>query len=132
MSVIVHGPRIAILLFLGFACATKLWGGYQPEFAISEGLFWAATILEIGLMVGLLIRSTRAWALIGCGVLAAVGIGIEFWGRGETCGCLGSMIRLTSAQHVLLNATLGALAVVAWCQETGVRSVPAGQPAESA
>lgn len=121
------GSRVALLVVLSTTCAAKLWSGHQPHFALSREVFIIATIVEIALVCGLLVRRLRAWASVGVGVLAAIGIVVEFFGRGRTCGCLGSVIRLTSAQHILLSATVGALAVVVWYCEVDERSSLTGQ-----
>ena len=114
--------RVTLIVFLGASCAAKLWSGHEPHFAVSRGVFVAATVLEIGMILGLLIKRLRAWASSGVALLAAIGICIELLARGKTCGCLGSVIRLSSAQHVLLNATVGALAVLVWYRVMESRS----------
>jgi hypothetical protein len=124
VSVIACGPRVLLLVFLATACTAKLWDGYQQHYAISRSLFVTATSLEVAFVLGLLVPRFRAATSAGVGVMAAIGIGVAFWSQGKSCGCLGSMIRLTSAQQILLNATVGALSVVAWHCEVMARQAP--------
>lgn len=118
MSIAAGGLRATLFLFLTGSCVAKLWSGHQPHYAISEGVFVAATIAELSLAFGLLIPRLRTFAAIGVGAMAAIGIAIASIGHGKECGCLGSIVVMTAAQHVLLSSSVGTLAVLVWLCES--------------
>lgn len=121
--------RLALFSALIASCIAKLWGGHQPEYVLSQTAFVAATLAEGVLAFGLLVPRLRTWSAVGIGAMAAVGISIAFWGQGRTCGCLGSMMRLTASQHVLVSATVGVLAVLVWHVEVAERRAWPSDPA---
>ncbi len=106
--------RVFLAVFLRATCVGKLWSGYRAYYSIPQQVFVLAIIVEMILMLGLLVDKCSHLASIGVGLMAAIGTAIEMFGRGATCGCMGSMVRLTSGQHILVDATIGALAVVVW------------------
>lgn len=114
MRLIASYTRVGLAGFLALTAVGKLWSGYQSHFSVSHELYAIAIVVELLLAVGLLFDESGRVASVGVGVLAAAGIAIEIFGGGGTCGCLGSLIQLTSAQHIIVNATAGALAVVVW------------------
>lgn len=115
-------PTLLLATFLSATCVAKLWGGYDATYAISEPWFVAVTVMEVLLVFGLISPRWCSVSSIGVGAMAAVGIVIEVAARGRTCGCLGALGRLTSAQHVMLNATMGAIAVLVWHSKCGEQS----------
>lgn len=107
-------PRLALVFFLSVTCVAKVWGGYAVHYAITRELFVVGIVLEGILVMGLTRERWCVLASIGVATLAAVGIVIQLVARGKTCGCLGALGRMTSGQHVLVNATMGAIAVLVW------------------
>lgn len=68
--------------------------------------------MEVLLAAGLCMERWVVWAATGvCGV-AAAGLVMEMLGHSGMCGCLGTLMRMSSGQHMLLNGTVGALAVL--------------------
>jgi hypothetical protein len=127
--VITTCSRGVLAALLAIACLGKLLGGYQEYFAIPESMFLASIGFEACLLIGLLTK--RHWRLsaLGVGLLSAIGIGIELLGSGATCGCLGSLVRLSAGQHVLVNATAGAIAcmIVMFKESEGNRGLDLGR-----
>ncbi len=121
MKAITTYLRVILAVFLAATCVSKLFGGYQTHYLISQELFAVAIVIEVILTLGLLVERFCYIASVGVAILAGIGIGIEVLGRGTTCGCLGSLVRLTSAQHILLNATAGAVAVIVWSGKSDER-----------
>jgi len=120
MKACAKGLAIVLVIFLGLTVGAKFFGGYRQSFSVSREIFIVATIVEVALAFGLLLSRLRRLAAVGVCVMALLGIAVELLSGGATCGCLGATIRLTSAQHILINATVGALAALVWGNEIAV------------
>lgn len=118
--------RIALAAFLTVSCIAKWIGGYQQHYSIPESLFVLAIGAEMVLVPGLLIHKYYRLAAAASAVMAAVGATLEFLGGGATCGCMGSMFRMTPGQHILLDSTVGALAVMIWMAPDEASPAPRG------
>lgn len=88
----------------------KLFGGHDPAGILSEGMTYlvagAEAVAASMLLLGLATRVSAGLVLCLCvaGVLGSVL-------SGRPCGCLGANVQMNAAQHAVMSAGLGLLAI---------------------
>jgi hypothetical protein len=105
--------RVALGSSVLFFASAKLLTPHDGQLAISGSLYYGAALLELACAALLFSRLRRPAILL----LLCIWIGGSFLGAtssSTSCGCLGSWMRLSRAQHVILAGCMGLLTLVTW------------------
>tara|TARA_R110002096_G_scaffold12875_4_gene45864 strand:- start:5 stop:379 length:375 start_codon:yes stop_codon:yes gene_type:complete len=109
--------RLTLALALIAVSCAKFLSGYRDVYILPELLWFFMACLEM--IAGLLLlRSPSILIYRGVAALALAGLAIPLiMDDTARCGCLGSLMELTRWRHVMLAASFGGLASIAWSVE---------------
>ena len=101
--------RWALCVVLTLSAAAKLLTPHRDEYVVPEPLYYLGAAVELAAVV-LLLTKYRAVAIATAIALAVAGITLAIVVPDRPCGCLGSLMPLGGASHVLVSGFVGALA----------------------
>jgi hypothetical protein len=100
------GLRWLVVLVLLAMATEKFYTGHRDHFKMPAMLYYSSALVEL-MLAGLLACARQRIVGVALIMIALMGIAVEMFGSGGSCGCLGARIVLTSRQHMLVASAFG-------------------------